>query len=221
MSFRPSLRFTLPIAAVALAVLASAAGSVSAQQLYRWVDEKGKVHVTDRPPPPSAAAKVEKKSYSTGTSSAPVPFELARAQKEFPVTLYTAPSCEVPCRNARDALNKRGVPFKEVQVYDEASHAELKKVSGESQVPVMLVGTSVHKGFEAGAYDAALDLAGYPKQGVLAARNQGVPKPPGGYPGSTPESTPKPVGEAKKGDSQALGPYAPRFSSPPKPEPKQ
>jgi len=34
--------------------LAVAAGAALAQQIYRWTDEKGRVHVTDMPPPPGA-----------------------------------------------------------------------------------------------------------------------------------------------------------------------
>jgi len=47
-----------PFAAKLPAVLAAAfilcAASVQAQQMYRWTDEKGAVHITDTPPPPSA-----------------------------------------------------------------------------------------------------------------------------------------------------------------------
>src|SRR4026208_435646 len=38
-----------------IAVLLSAAAFAAlAQQLYRWTDEKGRVHITDTPPPASA-----------------------------------------------------------------------------------------------------------------------------------------------------------------------
>ena len=44
---------------------------------------------------------------------------------------------------ARTHLNKRGVPFTEIQVGDDASREELKKVSGGEDVPTLVVGRSV------------------------------------------------------------------------------
>jgi glutaredoxin len=127
--------------------------------------------------------------------------------KDFPVTLYTAPNCKTPCAGARDALNRRGVPFKEVQVWDEDSNAELKRISGGSDVPTLVVGRSVHRGFEQGAYDALLDSARYPKAGVLPARAQAAPPPPEDYaaPGERPAAEPE-----ESEPARPLGPYAPK-----------
>ena len=101
-------------------ILALAASAAWAQQIYRWVDDKGRVHVTDTPPPPSARG-VQKSTAPAGNTveSAAAPFPLAQAIKDFPVTLYTSPLCKEPCAQARGALNRRAVPFKEVQVWDE------------------------------------------------------------------------------------------------------
>jgi hypothetical protein len=45
--------------------------------------------------------------------------------------------------------------------------AQLKKLSGGNVVPVMTVGREVYKGFDSGAYIAALDNAGYPASSLL------------------------------------------------------
>jgi glutaredoxin len=129
---------------------------------------------------------------------------------EFPVTLYTSPSCKDTCAMAREALNRRGVPFREIQAWDKDSIQELVKVAGSNQVPVLLVGRSVQKGFEQRAFDALLDSARYPRTGTLAARNQGVPKPPEGY--ETPEQRQARQAEAAKPAEEPApaGPYAPR-----------
>jgi glutaredoxin len=191
-------------------VLGFIAFSASAQ-LYRWTDEQGRVHITDTPPPASARNVQKKASPAGSATQAPTPYALAQAVKEFPVTLYTAPSCKQPCAMAREALNKRGVPFKEMQVWDEETNAELKRVSGGSDVPTLVVGRSVHRGFEQAAYDALLDSARYPGAGVLPARAQAAPPPPEGYvaPGQreTPAAEPvKPEPEAPR----PTGPYAPK-----------
>ena len=204
------MRRTRLAATIALVLLA---GAAAAQQLYRWTDEKGRVHVTDTPPPPNAR-DVQKKKPAAGaaTGSAPdsgaMPYEVAQAVKNFPVTLYTSPNCGPACVSARSALNKRAVPFKEVQVWDEKTNEELKRVSGGTDVPALLVGRSVQKGFEQGAYDALLDSARYPKSGLLPPRAQGAPPPPEGY--APPSSEPvkaEPV--APEEAPKPAGPYAP------------
>jgi glutaredoxin len=197
-----------PFAAIVVAALAAAALSVQAQQMYRWTDEKGRVHITDTPPPPSAKG-VQKQSGATAPAvEQQMPFELAQAMKDFPVTLYTAPNCKEPCARARGALNLRGVPFREVQVWEKDTIQELTKLAGSNQVPVLLVGQSVQKGFQQDAFDALLDAARYPRAGILPARSQGAPKPPEEFvQREAPKAEPKPEEEPRP-----TGPYAPRFS---------
>ena len=200
---------------------ALAASAALAQQLYRWTDDKGRVHVTDTPPPASAK-NVQKKAPGGGVAEeAPPPYELAQAMKEFPVVLYTSPVCKEQCAMAREALNKRGVPFKEVQVWEPQSNEELKAATGSSEVPALLVGRSVQKGFEQGAYDALLDSARYPRAGLLPPRTQATPKEPEGY--VPPGEREAPKAEPAKGqpeDAKPTGPYSPG-STPPRRTPPQ
>jgi len=203
------------LAAVFLLFLLSV--TASAQQLYRWTDEKGRVHITDTPPPGSAK-DVQKKSAAAGAAdSGPTSFELAQAMKDFPVVLYTSPGCKAACSNARSALNKRGVPFREVQVWEEKSNAELKSISGDNSVPTLLVGRSVQKGFQQEAYDALLDSARYPKAGAVPARSQAAPGTPEGY---APEvQTAEPV--KPQAEERPTGPYSPGSKPPPRRTPPQ
>jgi len=177
-------------------VLALAAGAVAAQQqLYRWTDEKGRLHVADTPPPPGAKDvhrwRVTASSAAEGGSE---PYALRQARKESPVTLYTAPDCD-PCNDARKLLNARGIPFKEVSVTEKEVN-DLVKLSGSASVPVIVVGSATQKGFEELTYHRILDAAGYPKAGILPPRSQAEPKP-----GA--EVKPAPEEEAPR------GPYAP------------
>ena len=191
-----------PRGALLLAVLCATA--VQAQQ-YRWVDEKGRAHYSDTPP---AGVKAVRKEDAKGESPAAegdqqVPFELQRAQKDFPITLYTAPICKQPCELARAALNKRGVPFAEVQVWNQETLDQLKSKAGSDNVPALLVGRTAQSGFDSARYDALLDSAGYPKVGVLAVRSQRAPAPPEGY-------EPPPVAERAAPESATAvkpGPY--------------
>jgi glutaredoxin len=150
-------RFLVPL--LFLPILAQA-------QLYRWTDEAGNVHFSDRIPP-SGAKNVQKKFVPAQTSSAPLPYALQQAVGNFPVTLYTSKECLDTCARARELLDKRGVPYSEVIVTDKSDLAKLKSVSGDHAVPVMTVGREVYKGFESGRYKVALDTAGYPASSLL------------------------------------------------------
>lgn len=162
---------------IAIVLLCTAA--TAAAQLYRWTDEKGKVHFSDTPPP-SAARNVQKKATPQSSGAAPgagQPFVLQQPMKDFPVTLYSAPSCDA-CAPARQLLNARGIPFKEISVRTSEQIAELASAVGGNVVPALIVGPTVVKGYEEGAYQRALDVAGYPKAGVLPPRAQAEPKAP-------------------------------------------
>jgi glutaredoxin len=189
---------------VIFAVLLGAACSAAAQ-MYRWTDDKGRVHVTDTPPPPAAAKDLQKKSVTISGAAAPqsaaLPYAVQLAAKTFPVTLYTARECE-PCGAARNLLNARGVPFREVLVADEVQQAELQKVAGALAVPSVVVGSNVQKGFEESAYHSLLDIAGYPKAGAVPVRTQAEPQP------AEPQAKP-----AEETADTASGPYTPGSSA--------
>src|SRR6185436_9215132 len=176
-----------------LAALVVTYAATAAAQLYRWTDEKGKVHFSDTPPPPGAR-NVQKKAGGPAAASAGenLPFALQRPMKEFPVTLWSAPSCE-SCAPARQLLNARGVPFKEVSVRTDEQIAELNKAIGGNVVPALVVGPTVIKGFEEGGYHRALDIAGYPKAGEVPARNQAEPKAPEEKPAEVKPAAPAPA----------------------------
>lgn len=202
-------RLLLALAIAAIGTLAAA------QELYRWTDEKGHTHITDTPPPAGARdVRRMKPAASTATPDASgkpgaqPPFALARAMKEYPVTLYTSPNCTDPCIAARELLNKRGVPFNEIQVWEEETNAELKRVSGTTQVPTLKVGATVQSGYEPTSYGALLDSAGYPAEGVLPVGTQPAPERPEGYVSAQERELPK-AEPVKPEPPAASGPYAP------------
>lgn len=196
------------VAAVTFGLVLAFGGTMAlAQSLYRWTDDQGRTHLTDTPPPASARNIQKKAAAAAKTSTPPAPFALTQAQRNFPVVLYTSPGCKEGCSLARSLLNKRGIPFKEVQVWDEDTNAELKRVSGGSEVPVLVVGRSTQRGFEAGAYEGLLDTAGYPKTG-LPAGTQVAPPAPEGYQTPAKPETAKPI-EAPE-PATPRGPYSPR-----------
>lgn len=140
-----------------------ATGMAHAGEMFRWVDADGKVHYTDQPPPASAKKVEEKKLGGSSIETSQLPYATQQAVKNYPVTLYVS-DCGESCNAARAHLSQRGVPFttKNPQTTP-ADYEALKKLIGEAYVPVLVVGSSTSKGYEKGAWDAALDMAGYPQ----------------------------------------------------------
>lgn len=197
-----------------LLVLMVLASAPVAAQPYRWTDDKGRVHFSDTPPStrkpaprvPAPEKAAPAPSAPAAQAEAPVPFEVSRILKDFPVTLYTAPAaiCGQPCENARTVLNRRGIPFTEIQVWSPETLEKLKAATNGEMVPSILVGRSTMGGFDAPRYDALLDSAGYPKTGAVPARKQSAPPPPEGY-------QPPPVAEPARAQPEQpaakSGPY--------------
>ncbi|MES2932159.1 MAG: glutaredoxin family protein [Pseudomonadota bacterium] len=157
----------MKIKLLCLLTLCSLVGAINAQaEMYKWVGPDGKITYGDTPPP-DAAKQVEKKTvYSGGSNDSNLPFELAEAVKNHPVTLYTTPKC-VPCDNGRALLSKRGIPFSEKTVVSNEDFIKLQQLSADGQLPALLVGRDKQSGFEAGAWGAALSAAGYPETNRL------------------------------------------------------
>ncbi|GIX28986.1 glutaredoxin family protein [Pelomicrobium sp. G1] len=188
---------------VILAVLLLAAGAAAAQQtLYRWVDKEGRVHYTDTPPPAEAQQK-ERKKMGGGAGAAALPFAVRQAASRYPVTLY-AGDCGEACDQARRLLNERGIPYTERDGRLPAEQAELKKLAGAAEVPVLKVGGQVLKGFEASQWHLTLDAAGYPRELPAALRPRPVkPAMPQGEP--APEPAQPPAAEAAPAEASPAG----------------
>jgi len=149
------------IVATALAIACGAAVG----QTYRWVDDQGRVHYTQTPPPPGAR-DVQKKNLeqSGAAASADLPYATQQAAKNFPVKLYAQKPC-APCDDARASLVKRSVPFSEVDVLTQRELDEVKAISGKTDLPLVVVGSLFQSGFQKELINGLLDTAGYPASG--------------------------------------------------------
>ncbi|HRE16931.1 MAG TPA: glutaredoxin family protein [Rhodocyclaceae bacterium] len=148
-------------------------------QTYRWVDPAtGKTMITDTPPP-GKVKQVSKTSSGGEAGEAQQSVAVQRAVENFPVTLYTSTDCAAACKNARDLLNRRGVPFTEKVLQTQEDHAELKTLVGETFVPTLKVGKQFQKGYLADAYNNLLDLAGYPTTAPYGSKPSGNQAPQG------------------------------------------
>ena len=162
--------------AVALALLAVAAYADAQTSVYRWVDKNGKVQYSDQPPPEQVKSLTQKRMGGAAVDVSQLPYATQIAMQKSPVTLFGAPNCGDLCNRGRDLLSRRGIPFGERDVQNNIGDAEaVKKLIGTVEVPVLLVGDSKVKGFDEGAWQSALDGAGYPR---TALPGQVPPKPP-------------------------------------------
>ena len=163
-------------ASAATAILLLLCMGGASAQMYKWVDAKGAVHFSDKPPPADARAAAIKPSAG-GASATPLPYDLAEAARKHPVTLYTGAQCSV-CDQARNYLNARGIPFAEKTVLTRADEAKLRAAGSAGEVPLLLVGRSKSIGFESSAWAALLSDAGYPGTRMLPANYQNPPATP-------------------------------------------
>lgn len=135
---------------------------VQAGELYRWVDDRGKSHYGDMPPPDAAMIE-ELKFHDEAAADADLPYETRRAKKDFPVTLYTADECGAACDQARSLLTQRGIPYSEKKLVTKEQVDALRAASGSDFAPTLGIGKNFLKGYEAGQWNRELDIAGYPR----------------------------------------------------------
>lgn len=140
----------------------------AAQGVYRIVGPDGRVTFSDQPPPAAAAAPAKPVAGvpTASASGASLPFELRQVTARYPVTLYTSAEC-APCNSGRNLLNSRGVPYVERTVNTAQDSDALKRLSGDTSLPFMTIGSQQLKGFSDTEWTQFLDAAGYPKQSAL------------------------------------------------------
>lgn len=169
------------------------AGAAHAQ-LHKWVDANGKTHFSDQPPP-AGAKPAAMKGNAVGSSSADMPYGLATAMRNYPVTLYTTKPCS-GCDLGRSYLRNRGIPFTEKTVATAEDEAKLKEMGGDGKLPFITVGSSKTTGFMQSGWESMLNIALYPAQKMLPPSYQ--------YPAATPLSPAAPAAAEPDREAQRL-----------------
>ena len=62
------------------------------------------------------------------------------------ITVYSKPNC-VRCEMAKRYLNDKGVPFEEVDVFENAEALQMLRDEGRSEMPVVDINGERHSGF--------------------------------------------------------------------------
>jgi len=166
MRFR--FRVILPLAGLVVwpCVALLAAASASAQP-YRSVGPDGRVTYSDIPPTAASARDSGNGINSSGSTSATtLPYALAQVAQRYPVTLYTSQGC-APCDSGRSLLTGRGIPFTEKTVSSNNDIAALKKMTGNTSLPLLTIGSQQISGFQSSNWSQYLSAAGYPETNQL------------------------------------------------------
>lgn len=147
-------------------VLCAVALPAAAQ--YKWTDADGRVGYGDSPPREARnIQRIDLRSDDGGNELLRgLPYALRRVAEQHPVVLYTTAPC-APCDAGRELLRARGVPFVERTVNSNDDIDELQRIAGTNRLPVLAVGRQFERSFETGAWNALLDLAGYPRSSLL------------------------------------------------------
>jgi len=142
--------------------------ALACAQLYKWTDSEGRVHYSDLPQLPDTPGVVKAKLPPNVIQSDAMPYTLREVAKKNPITLYTFDSCGKPCALAQGLLDKRGIPYT-VKNGETTHQAELKKLTGDTKMPIMIVGNKLLKsGYIEATWNHVLNQAGYPKANPYA-----------------------------------------------------
>jgi glutaredoxin len=138
-----------------LALLACSSPALA--EIYRWTDANGKVHYVEKKPAEGAGGQTEPLQGKGGVSF--VGGGGTGAASSVKVRMFMTQSCPY-CRKAKAFLQKRGIPYEELDIEASAgAKAEYDRLGGNG-VPVILVGERRMDGFDARRMERMLAEAG-------------------------------------------------------------
>lgn len=131
-----------------LLILCLAVAGQAAAGIYRWVDDKGKVHFSDKPPhgQKSEAVTPRINTYKS------VSYDSALVDTGSKVVMYSTAWCGY-CKKARQYFKRKGIAFTEYDIEKNArAKAEYDRM-GARGVPVILVGKRRMNGFSEAGFE--------------------------------------------------------------------
>lgn len=120
-------------------------------EVYRWQDDKGRWHFTDKPYENAAAEPVELQPLN-GMTAIEFPADLFKSTKRSgkkvamprvakgQVVMYSTPTCGY-CGRAKDYLKRKYIPYTEKDVSKPGKAQQQFASLGGRGVPLLLVGT--------------------------------------------------------------------------------
>lgn len=147
-------------------------GTVSATDVYKWVDENGAIHFQSSPPQNTKQPVTIKRLPTYGDNyrnTEPVKSGQDRDNsrshdqattregfREAEVELYVTSWCPY-CKKASEFFRSRGIPFTEYDIEKDKSAARRKKrLTRETGVPFAVINGKAIQGFKRAVYERAL-----------------------------------------------------------------
>lgn len=112
-------------------------------EVYKWVDDQGKIHFSDKEPKSSSASKLELK---INTYSSPTYSESSSREGNKKVVMYSTEWCGY-CKKARLYFKNNNINYKEYDIERSAKANKEHKRLGATGVPLILVGKKKMNGF--------------------------------------------------------------------------
>lgn len=122
-------------------------------EIFRWVDDQGRVQIGDRPPATVQAQSLDLRinTYAPPQRQAPAtPSQAATGTK--PVVVYSAAWCPA-CKKAKSYLQAKNIPYTEYDVERSTQgRRDYQRLNGRG-VPLILVGESRMTGFSSTLFE--------------------------------------------------------------------
>ncbi len=126
--------------------------------VYKWTDEKGKIHFSDAPPAENTAEKLDEAELAkrissyTNVSVSITPIDFGYNRQANSLIMYTTSRCGY-CAKARKYFAKKRIPFEEKNIdISESAKAEFDDFGGKG-VPVILIGRYSMTGFSESRFE--------------------------------------------------------------------
>lgn len=145
--------FVLLITALFTALLSP--GTLGDSQLYKYTDDNGRVHYTDRPPADRQAETmdIEIQSHDGQARVTDYAALLSPAETGNNVTIYTTDWCHV-CKKAKRYMDGENIQYTEYDIEkSRKARREFDRLGGKG-VPVIVVGEQKMHGFSAPRLDS-------------------------------------------------------------------
>ena len=117
-------------------------------EIYKWVDDEGKVYFGDKKPDQFEAENLELK-INTYTS---VTYDVSIFDHDKNVVMYSTAWCGY-CKKARKYFKKNNIPYTDYDIEKDAKANMRYKKMGATGIPVILVGKKRMNGFSAEGFE--------------------------------------------------------------------
>jgi len=135
-------------------------------KIYKWTDEKGKVHFTDTPPNKKNAEELNEAELAKRIVSYKqvevkfVPIDFGLNQQANMLVMYTTTRCPY-CAKARKYFAKKNINYVEKNIdYSQGYDREFKRLGGKG-VPLILFGKYQMSGFSTARFDKMYAKSGF------------------------------------------------------------